>query len=226
MLSWTMGADRKKAPRSAAGDGRHDAPLADVVTVEVVVLAAVGEERVRLAAATTDSAAYRWDRLEQGQQLGDVVAVETGGQTKDQPAPEADATAGHDTAAQVTNRIDVPERIVEIPHQDAQEESGQKADEGAGAYKGPEGLAVLPAQFLRTRHRGEVGWGRTLSCDHPAGKPGYGSPADARHPVEEEVKHRAYEDRDPEPQQEGMAVPGPAAPALPGYFVLEAGKTG
>lgn len=37
-------------PGAAAGDGWHDASLADLVAVRIVVVAAVGEERVRLAA--------------------------------------------------------------------------------------------------------------------------------------------------------------------------------
>jgi hypothetical protein len=38
-----------------------------------VVVAAVGKQRVRFAAGTADPAADRRDRVEQGQELGDVA---------------------------------------------------------------------------------------------------------------------------------------------------------
>jgi hypothetical protein len=42
--------------------------------VDVVVIAQVVEHRVGFAAGTAATAADRWDGVEQGQQLGDVVA--------------------------------------------------------------------------------------------------------------------------------------------------------
>jgi hypothetical protein len=60
---------------AAAGDGRHDAAGVDLVAVDVMVVAAVGEEGVRPAAGTPDPAAHRRNRVEQRQELGDVVAV-------------------------------------------------------------------------------------------------------------------------------------------------------
>jgi hypothetical protein len=70
-----VGAQSCAVTSSAPGDGRHDASGADLVAVDVVVVATVGEERVGSAAGTPDSAADRRDRVEQGQKLGDVVAV-------------------------------------------------------------------------------------------------------------------------------------------------------
>jgi len=65
---------------AAAGDRGHDAAGANLVAVDVVVVAAVGKRRVRLAAGPAGPAADRRDRVEQGQELGDVVAVATGQQ--------------------------------------------------------------------------------------------------------------------------------------------------
>lgn len=73
-----VGAQAGAVPCSAAGDGRHDAAGADLVAVDVVVVPAVGEQRVRLPARTADPAADRRDRVEQRQELGDVVAVAAG----------------------------------------------------------------------------------------------------------------------------------------------------
>lgn len=70
-----VGAQPGTVPGTAAGDRGHDVAGADLVAVDVVVVAAVGEQRVRLAAGTSYPAADRWDRVEQGQQLGVVVAV-------------------------------------------------------------------------------------------------------------------------------------------------------
>ncbi|GHG83656.1 hypothetical protein GCM10018779_66850 [Streptomyces griseocarneus] len=67
-------------PGSASGDGRHDAASADLVAVDVVVVAAVGEQRVGLTARTADPATDRRDRVEQRQELSDVVAVAAGQQ--------------------------------------------------------------------------------------------------------------------------------------------------
>lgn len=69
-------------PGAAAGDRGHDAASADSVAVDVVVVVTVGEERVGLAAGPTNSAADRRDRIEQGHQLRDVVAVAAGQQDR------------------------------------------------------------------------------------------------------------------------------------------------
>lgn len=82
----SIGAQSCAVPGAAAGDGWHDASLADLVAVKVVVVAAVGEERVRLAAGTADPATDRWDRVEQWQQLGDVIAVATRQQNRERGA--------------------------------------------------------------------------------------------------------------------------------------------
>lgn len=68
-------AQSRTVPGTAAGDSRHDASGADLVAVDVVVVAAVGEQRIRLATRTADPATNRRNRVEQGQELGDVVAV-------------------------------------------------------------------------------------------------------------------------------------------------------
>ncbi len=75
---------------SAAGNGRHDAAVADLVAIEVVVVAAVGEEHVGLAVGPSDTATDRRDRVEQGQELGDVVAVAAGQQDGERGAVPVD----------------------------------------------------------------------------------------------------------------------------------------
>jgi hypothetical protein len=51
-----------------------------------VVVASVGEQRVGLTARTADPATDRRDRLEQWQELGDVVAVASGQQDRERGA--------------------------------------------------------------------------------------------------------------------------------------------
>lgn len=75
-----VGAQPGAVSPPAAGDSRHDASGSDLVAVDVVVVAAVGEERVGLAAWSSDPASDGRDRVEQGQKLGDVVAVTSGQQ--------------------------------------------------------------------------------------------------------------------------------------------------
>lgn len=62
-----VGAKSCAVAGTAAGDGGHDASVADLVAIDVVVIAAVGEQRVRLAAGAAGAAADRRDRVEQGQ---------------------------------------------------------------------------------------------------------------------------------------------------------------
>ena len=71
---------------ATSGDGGHDAAIADLVAVDVVVVAAVGEERVALTAGSADSAADGRDRIEQRDQPGDVVAVAAGQQDRERGA--------------------------------------------------------------------------------------------------------------------------------------------
>jgi hypothetical protein len=54
-----VGAQSGAVPCSAAGDGRHDVASADLISVDVVVVPTVGEERVGLAARSSDPAADR-----------------------------------------------------------------------------------------------------------------------------------------------------------------------
>ncbi|OLE26087.1 MAG: hypothetical protein AUG49_09075 [Catenulispora sp. 13_1_20CM_3_70_7] len=63
---------------AASGDVRGDAQLADLATVLVVVVAAVGVYDVGTPTWSSALAADRRDGLEQRDQLGDVVAVPTG----------------------------------------------------------------------------------------------------------------------------------------------------
>ena len=59
----------------AAGDPRGDAPGAQPSAVDVVVVAAVGEQLPRLASRPATQAADRRNGIQQRDQLGDVVAV-------------------------------------------------------------------------------------------------------------------------------------------------------
>ena len=59
----------------AVCDLRFDASLAELAAVLVVVVAAVGGHLVGAAAWATDAAAHRRHRVQQRDQLGDVVAV-------------------------------------------------------------------------------------------------------------------------------------------------------
>src|SRR5687768_13133775 len=63
---------------AAAGDPRSDAASAQPAAVDVVVVAAVGEQLPRSTARAPAPAADRWHRLDQRDQLGDVVAVAAG----------------------------------------------------------------------------------------------------------------------------------------------------
>ena len=62
----------------AAGDPRGDAPGAQPSTVDVVVVAAVGEQLPRLASWPATQTADRRNGIQQRDQLGDVVAVAAG----------------------------------------------------------------------------------------------------------------------------------------------------
>jgi hypothetical protein len=57
---------------ATAGDGRHD-PAADLVAVDLMVVATVGKNGVGSAARTARPAANRRNRVKQGQQPGDVT---------------------------------------------------------------------------------------------------------------------------------------------------------
>ena len=63
---------------AAAGDEGCDAADTDQSAVLVVVVAAVGGEPAWPATGLADSAADRWDGVEQRDQLSDVVAVAAG----------------------------------------------------------------------------------------------------------------------------------------------------
>jgi hypothetical protein len=63
---------------TAAGDPRSDASSAQPAAVDVVVVAAVGEQLPRAAAGTAAPAADRRHGVDQRDELGDVVAVAAG----------------------------------------------------------------------------------------------------------------------------------------------------
>jgi hypothetical protein len=63
---------------AASGDERRDPHLPHLLAIFVVVVAAIGVERVEPSTRTTATAPHRGDGLEQGHQLGDVVAVAAG----------------------------------------------------------------------------------------------------------------------------------------------------
>jgi hypothetical protein len=63
---------------SAPGDDRGDAQCADLVAVSVVIVAAIGAGLLRALAGSTALAPDRRHRLDQRDQLGDVVAVAAG----------------------------------------------------------------------------------------------------------------------------------------------------
>jgi hypothetical protein len=81
-----VGAQFGAVQGAAAGDRWHDAAGADLVAVDVVVVAPVGEQRVRFAARPAHPATDRRDRIEQRQELGDVVAVAAGQQDRERGA--------------------------------------------------------------------------------------------------------------------------------------------
>jgi hypothetical protein len=57
------------------GDDRADAPPTDQPAVLVMVVAPIGQDRIRAAARPTDPAADRWNTVQQREELGDVVGV-------------------------------------------------------------------------------------------------------------------------------------------------------
>ena len=74
----------------AASDDRFDAALPDESAVLVMVVAAVGEQRLRPATRSAWSAAHRWDAVEQLEQLRDVVAVGGGQRPGEREAAAVD----------------------------------------------------------------------------------------------------------------------------------------
>jgi hypothetical protein len=73
-----VGAQPRTVLDTTPGDDRLDPGGSDLRAVLVVVIAAVGVERVRAAAWPSASAPYGRDRLDQGHELGDVVTVSAG----------------------------------------------------------------------------------------------------------------------------------------------------
>lgn len=71
----------------AAGEDRFDPARPELAAVALRVVGAVGEEPVGAAARSADTTTYRWDAVDQGQQLRDVVPVATGERPRErQPA--------------------------------------------------------------------------------------------------------------------------------------------
>lgn len=63
---------------AAPGDDRSDAALAKSAAMRVGIVATVGVDDFGLAKRSAASAANRWDRVDQRQQLRDIVAVRAG----------------------------------------------------------------------------------------------------------------------------------------------------
>lgn len=71
----SVGAQAAPMRCAAAGDDGEDPAGPDPVAVDVVVVAAVGDDRLRLAARPPGPASDWWDAIGQGHELGDIVAV-------------------------------------------------------------------------------------------------------------------------------------------------------
>jgi hypothetical protein len=61
-----------------AGDERADTSPTDQPTIPVMVIAPIGQDRIRAAARPTDPAADGWDGIQQREKLGDVIGVAAG----------------------------------------------------------------------------------------------------------------------------------------------------
>jgi hypothetical protein len=70
-----LGAEPRAVLFAAPGDQGLDASGPELATVLVMVIAPVGEQPVGAVARATDLAGDRHYAIEQGQELGDVVAV-------------------------------------------------------------------------------------------------------------------------------------------------------
>jgi hypothetical protein len=75
---------------AAAGDAWGDAALAQQAPVLVEVVAAVGEQLARLASRPPTQPTDRRDRVDQSQQLGDIVAVAAGQRDRERDAMGVD----------------------------------------------------------------------------------------------------------------------------------------
>ena len=86
---------------AAAGDPRSDPALSELSAVDVVVIAAIGEQLPRSPAGPAAPAPDRRDGVNQRDELGDVVAVATGQADRERdPAGIADQVVlGAGTAA-------------------------------------------------------------------------------------------------------------------------------
>lgn len=83
----TLGAQPRSVVLTAPGDQGFDAAGPELATVLVVVIAPVGEQPVGTPARAADLAGDRDDAVDQGQELGDVVAITAGqGDRQRQPA--------------------------------------------------------------------------------------------------------------------------------------------
>lgn len=87
----------------AAGDDRADAQAAQVAAVGVVVVAAVGVQRIGAPAGTPALALDRRNSVDQGHELGDVVAVPAG-----QRGGERDTVRFHDHVVLAARPAPVP----------------------------------------------------------------------------------------------------------------------
>ena len=76
-------AQRRSEKVASTGEFGADAPLPEGSAVQVGVVAAVPDHRVRPPARASRPAPHRWDRVHQSQELGDVVDVGGGQHTRE-----------------------------------------------------------------------------------------------------------------------------------------------
>ena len=76
-------AQRRSEKVASTGEFGADAPLPEGSAVQVGVVAAVPDHRVRPPARASRPAPHRWDRVHQSQELGDVARVGGGQHTRE-----------------------------------------------------------------------------------------------------------------------------------------------
>lgn len=154
--------DAKTGPVAgvSAGDGRDDAAGPDLVAVDVVVVAAIGEQRVRLAARMTDAAADGRDRVQQRHQLGDVVAVTAGEHDREWGSvPIGDQVmlgAGPAAVDWRGVRVDLPFRALTWEESTTQRDQASRAAAFSSASRTSCNRCQTPASFQSRSRRQHV----------------------------------------------------------------------
>ncbi len=155
-----IGAQSRAMPGSAAGDRRHDAASADLVTVNVVIVTPVGEQVVGLAAGAADPAADRWDRVEQRQQLSDIVAVAASQQERERSAlPVSDqmmSRAGPSPVDRRGTRVDPPFRALTWEEPTIHRDQSNRRAAFSSASRTSCSLCHTPASFQSLSRRQHV----------------------------------------------------------------------